>query len=123
MGLNLFKYLDMDHNGHITLQELDAFMEEGFLQEWLQSIGVDVGEARTLFELLDVDENGKIDLCEFLDGCLRLQGPAKAVDLLLLTSDYRRAFKQQSEHFLGLKAKLTTLKQIILSEHGVRPEQ
>merc|ERR1712079_743186 len=110
-ALKLFKRMDLDQNGHIALEDLNAHMEEDFLQEWFQSIDVECGEAKSLFELLDVDDDGKIDLCEFLDGCLRLQGPAKAVDLLLVTCDYQRAFDRQSDYLSGLNAKLTSLKE------------
>lgn len=42
------------------------------------------GEA--LFDLLD-DGDGVIDADEFLHGCLRLRGNAKALDLLVLSRD------------------------------------
>jgi len=38
---------------------------------------------------------GTIDFDEFLAACLRLQGPARALDLILLTRDSRRFFEQQ----------------------------
>ena len=36
---------------------------------------------RTLCMLLDSDKNGRIDLDEFVSGCMQLHGPAKSLQL------------------------------------------
>ena len=40
-------------------------MEEDFLHEWFESINVEFDEAKYLFDLLDTDDEGRIDLMEF----------------------------------------------------------
>lgn len=48
-------------------------------------------EARLLFDMLDADNSGEIQFTEFLSGCMRLQGPAKAIDMVLVMRELREA--------------------------------
>ncbi|CAK9071275.1 unnamed protein product [Durusdinium trenchii] len=90
----LFKSLDIDDNGAITIDEIRRHLESKPVQHFFRTIDVDSSEAEVLFEILDLSGDGSIDKEEFISGCLRLQGAARAVDLLLMTKDTRRGFEQ-----------------------------
>merc|ERR1719240_1596619 len=57
--------------------------QEDFKQQ-LTSLGIHPTEAHGLFKLLDGDQSGVVSIEEFLSGCLRLKGTAKAVDMITL---------------------------------------
>jgi len=42
---------------------------------------IDADDTRLLFKLLDRDDSGVIDVEEFCEGCMRLKGEAKALDV------------------------------------------
>ncbi|CAJ1402637.1 unnamed protein product [Effrenium voratum] len=97
----LFKSLDIDDSGAITIDEIRRHLESKPVQQFFRTIDVDSSEAEVLFEILDLSGDGSIDKeerlffmrnmdFEFISGCLRLQGAARAVDLLLMTKDTRR---------------------------------
>ncbi|CAJ1454287.1 unnamed protein product [Effrenium voratum] len=86
----LFKSLDIDDSGAITIDEIRRHLESKPVQQFFRTIDVDSSEAEVLFEILDLSGDGSIDKEEFISGCLRLQGAARAVDLLLMTKDTRR---------------------------------
>jgi uncharacterized membrane protein len=90
----IFDALDENHTGMITEEEFESQLYSDAMQEYLAEIDVDVSEAKWLFEILDINDTGSIDFDEFLSGCLRLRGPAKALDLLLVTRESRRMFQQ-----------------------------
>lgn len=90
----LFKSLDIDDSGAITIDEIRRHLESKPVQQFFRTIDVDSSEAEVLFEILDLSGDGSIDKEEFISGCLRLQGAARAVDLLLMTKDTRRGFEQ-----------------------------
>lgn len=90
----LFTLLDIDRTGQISVLEFESQLESQPMQEYLAEIDVDVSEAKWLFEILDINSTGTIDFDEFLSGCLRMKGPAKALDLLLVTRESRRMFQQ-----------------------------
>merc|ERR1712228_143277 len=80
----MFKKLDLDDSGLITFDEIEDHLHDDSVQDFFQGIGVDSSEAKGVFEMLDMDGGGSIDFEEFLAGCLRLQGPARSIDLLLV---------------------------------------
>lgn len=92
----LFKSIDTDRNGYISFEEIVDHLESAEVLDFFRSIDVDICEARSLFELLDVDGSGIIEFEEFLSGCIRLQGPAKAADLVLAMREIRLLFEEQS---------------------------
>merc|ERR1712032_1162774 len=89
---NLFVTLDVDDSGFISRTEIEDYLDTVPVQEFFRLIDVDVSEAQCLFDILDYSGDGEINLEEFLNGCLRLQGHARALDLMLMTRDARLAF-------------------------------
>mmetsp|Transcript_125286 Transcript_125286/g.350816 ORF Transcript_125286/g.350816 Transcript_125286/m.350816 type:complete len:630 (+) Transcript_125286:65-1954(+) len=87
----LFETLDSDSKGTITLDEIERNLQSPAVQDFFKSIDVDVKEARILFDMLDADDSGEIEFSEFISGCMRLQGPSKAIDLVLVMREIREA--------------------------------
>lgn len=73
--------------GEITWEDFEDKLQSGAMQEYFKQINVDISEARQLFELLDADGSGSIDSAEIVDGCLRLRGPARSLELSLMARD------------------------------------
>lgn len=99
----LFKSLDVDSSGFISFIELSTHLETPEVQKFFRDIDVDFCEARSLFDMLDVNNTGHIEFEDFLSGCVRLQGPAKSLDLLLLSRDMRGAFEKQAQQLRSLR--------------------
>merc|ERR1719382_1543406 len=91
----LFDKLDSTQTGEISISEIEEHLESEEVREFFRSIDVDVCEARWLFDMLDHDGSGTVDFQEFLAGCLRLQGPAKAIDLVLVMRELRECLEKQ----------------------------
>jgi len=90
----LFRSIDTDHSGVITYSEIASHLESKAVKDFFKSIDVDVTEAQWLFELLDHDNSGELEFGEFLTGCLRLQGPAKSIDLVLVMRELKEALRR-----------------------------
>ncbi|CAK9072671.1 Muscle calcium channel subunit alpha-1 (MDL-alpha-1) [Durusdinium trenchii] len=118
----LFKSLDIDDNEAITIDEIRRHLESKPVQHFFRTIDVDSSEAEVLFEILDLSGDGSIDKEEFISGCLRLQGAARAVDLLLMTKDTRRGFEQILIYLEELTSRLDATQDTLLarSESGKR---
>lgn len=86
----LFMNADKDHNGMVGWDEFEDQLENPYMHEFFKAIDVDLSDAESVFRLLDVDDSGVLDFDQFMDGCLRLRGPAKAIDLSLLMHESRR---------------------------------
>lgn len=80
----LFQRLDGDDSGAISLSELTSKSAMPHLCEFFQEIDIDPEDMELLFLLFDLDNSKSVSFDEFLSGCLRLQEPAKAVDMLVI---------------------------------------
>jgi len=82
----------------ITWEVFADKLETQELKDYFKLINVDISEARGLFELIDVDGSGSVDGNEIVEGCLRLRGPARALDLSLLMKMQERMNEKIDEH-------------------------
>jgi len=76
----LFQDLDFDGGGTIGLEEFNQAVSDPQTVALINAIGLDITDVQSLFLLLDRDQSGVIDIEEFLVGCLRLKGEARALD-------------------------------------------
>merc|ERR1719382_413736 len=86
----LFRRADTDNSGLMNLEKFINNLQDENLQKYLKAIDLDQAEAYDLFLLLDADDSDEVDEDEFVNGCLRLHGVAKAIDLATLTRDYKQ---------------------------------
>ena len=70
----MFKALDHDNSRQITISEILGEINSDEVQNFFKSIGLHSNEAKTLFQLLDVNSTGELDFNEFVGGCITLQG-------------------------------------------------
>jgi Ca2+-binding EF-hand superfamily protein len=87
---NLFNKLDIDHSGEITWPDFERQLQQKEMRDFFKTIDVDIDKARSLFDLLDLDDSGSVDVGEFMDGCLRIWAPAKGLDLRMIMRDVNR---------------------------------
>jgi len=87
----LFKTIDFGDTGQVTWTEFEKQLDNPQMELYFKAVDLDISEGKGLFKLLDLDENGTISADEFVMGCLRLRGPAKAIDLATLMYENRRS--------------------------------
>jgi len=80
----IFNMGDQNRNGVLSWAEFSDTLEDPSNSRYFSTIGINASEARGLFNLLDADDSGSISVQEFIQGCLRLRGQAKAIDLATL---------------------------------------
>mmetsp|Transcript_67241 Transcript_67241/g.216976 ORF Transcript_67241/g.216976 Transcript_67241/m.216976 type:complete len:590 (+) Transcript_67241:45-1814(+) len=87
----IFMTADADNSGTVSWEEFQEHLHEARMEELFKELDLHISQAEGMFRLLDVKGEGEVDMEEFCRGCLRLRGPAKAVDLGLLMEEVRRA--------------------------------
>merc|ERR1712100_160146 len=80
---SIFEEADADNSGTLSLDEFTAHLQDHRVRALLESLQLE-SHAREIFFLLDVDGTNEIDIEEFVAGCLRLRGEARALDISLL---------------------------------------
>lgn len=95
--------------GEITWKDFEAKLDTPEMESYLNSINLDREDGRELFRLLDVEESGRIPVDDLVNGCLRLVGPAKAVDLAAFVAEHRRTARLADLHQDFVESSLVAL--------------
>lgn len=82
----VYHELDTNNNGEVSFEEFQKHINDERIQAYLQKLELDASQIQMLFKLLDRDHSGGVEAAEFVQGCMRLRGQAKAVDVAFLTS-------------------------------------
>lgn len=90
----LFNEVDQDGSGCIGFYSFSNRLEDPQVRAHLSNLGIDVDEAEGLFKLLDLDSSGSITTEEFLYGCMRIKGTAKAIDVQTLLYENKKMFSK-----------------------------
>lgn len=92
----LFATIDVTGSGEITAEEFETAMERDHVRGFLAQMGLEVPDALKMFDALDSDQNGCIQVDEFVLGCMRMRG-GHNVDLETLMRENRR-FMRETVH-------------------------
>jgi len=87
--LELLIEMDSDQNGYISYDEFMRALERRDVQDFLVALDINASEASTLFQMLDANGDGHVDLVEFVDGMSLLKGEAKSSDIQILLMHVR----------------------------------
>jgi len=104
----VFSAVDHNRNGTITWPDFEQALDHPHMQNFFEAIDIHVSEAKALFDLLDVSSDGTVSADEFLNGCLRVRGPSKALDLLVLSHEVAQLFEKHSAATGGAPSPITS---------------
>jgi len=77
----LFMDIDSNHAGSITLSDFEGFMQDPGVQAYFQALELQVHEAWSLFKLIDTEGTNELNITDFVEGCLRMRGTAKSLEV------------------------------------------
>merc|ERR1711912_231287 len=72
---------DTKRSGEISLQELQAASQSRVVRKQFEALDVRLTEVEQLFELLDYERRGKVQLKKFIISCRELVGGARRRDI------------------------------------------
>jgi len=80
----MFLDADMDDSGTLSWEEFEAHLQDDRVNAFFQSLQIDTSQARALFVLLDIEESDEVPIQKFVEGCMRMRGDAKSIDVNML---------------------------------------
>merc|ERR1712113_712647 len=79
-----FREADLDKSGYLNWEEFHRHMQNEHVKAYFEALELDVQQAHVLFEILDSDGSDEVSFEEFLEGCYRLKGQARSIDVNML---------------------------------------
>lgn len=109
----LFRRADTDGSGELSFEEFNASMSDVRIETALKNCGVDLTKTslRHVWELLDFDNSGNIEIESFAAGLQQLHGDAKSIDIARLRHDMMKGHKKLNR-MAQLDEKLNRLTQL-----------
>merc|ERR1712137_476314 len=97
----LFTQLDTDQSGKLSYEELDSHLHDEALQEYFCVLEMEPEKAKDLFCLLDIKGEGEVSITDFTNGCLKIMGAPKNLDICTCLYQSRRMIilLEASQHF------------------------
>lgn len=83
----MFKEIDVDDSAMVSVQELRHALKTQKMSSFLESMDISTQDVWTLFMIIDSDQNGLIDVDEFVTGCQNLHGPAKSIQIARMSHE------------------------------------
>lgn len=81
----------------LSLYDFENRFQEPEVLSFFQYLDINTTDAWTLFKLLSPDGKGTLNVDEFVEGCLRLKGAAKKVDVAVMMREQRRLRKMMNQ--------------------------
>ena len=88
--MSIFLEDDVDKSGTLSWSEFEFFLDDDEVKAYVIALDLDMASLGKIFDLLDTNGTGELDLMDFLDGCMRLEGVAKTIDVVLLRAEVDR---------------------------------
>lgn len=117
-------FLEMtgDHEGWIEKHEFEECIQNPNIKAYLRALGICTKDADQLFRLLDEDNSGTILLDEFVEGCMKLKGEARSMDMHILTCEHRRMWAKFALFCDQLDSDLKAIHKALRTGRGVTEE-
>eukprot|EP00929_Paragymnodinium_shiwhaense_P083788 TRINITY_DN44758_c0_g1_i1.p1 TRINITY_DN44758_c0_g1~~TRINITY_DN44758_c0_g1_i1.p1 ORF type:complete len:661 (+),score=102.15 TRINITY_DN44758_c0_g1_i1:238-2220(+) len=113
----LFHQMDEDCSGTVSWDEMERHFSNEAVQGLFKTLGLSSDDLHLVFRLIDIDGSGEVNIDEFFDGCLKLKGEARSIDVHAIWKEVVRLHRTVDDlyqtTFLGQKAvvkKLNTFK-------------
>lgn len=107
--VQLFSDIDTDHSGQITIAEFEAYLDKEKCRLFLDALDINTQDAWGLFKMLDADQQGTLELEEFVEGCMNIKGPAKAMHFTKMEHDNKALATWIEKSFEKFDSMLTTI--------------
>jgi hypothetical protein len=110
-------------SGKVAWENIQEHLTDEHFLSVLEAIDVDEADAEELFHLLDTSNEGEIEIEDFVNGCLSLEGPAQAIDLAAFVKETRDINHKWIQQGLFMNESLEHLKMQLahLTKHSPDP--
>jgi len=93
----LYMKLNMDEPGSLSFAELEKKFADPKMVAFMHALEIEVSDVEQFFSSLATNGTDAVDLQSFVDGCMRLKGVARSLDLACLANAHTNLCKRQTD--------------------------
>merc|ERR1712039_818725 len=90
----LFDTIDKEGRGLVCYADIEDNPARDRIRRFFDHFQIDYLQANEFFHFLDKDGSGEVDQDEFVEGCVRLQGAAKPLEIAFLQKECKDMHKK-----------------------------
>lgn len=89
----MFQEVASHDKGELTVEMFVTHLKQNpKVRAWFQRLQIDISDAEKLFNMLDTDDSGTVDIDEFVSSVLELKGQATTMDIKSLSCECRKLY-------------------------------
>jgi len=92
----IFEEADTDGSGTLSWEEFESHLQDDRVRAYFATLELDISEAKALFLLLDIEETDEVPIEKFINGCLRMRGDAKSIDVNMILYENEKMLSKLS---------------------------
>jgi len=121
-AVKISKEMDADRSGIIDQKEVEAVFKNRDLIAFLQNLEVDPTDIEEFFELLSHDGTRPVTVEQFVRGCMKIRGPARGVDLIVVMEQLRTMDAHQHKFIENCTQQLKDLRSQLQNRQACSPK-
>lgn len=113
---DVFQEIATEQRDTLNFQDLEDALHADKLGTFMESLGISTDDVWTLFLLIDVDASGRVDIEEFVSGCMQLRGPAQSLQVAKMSYENkltRQRINRLTKDMAEVKHALNHLKKLL----------
>jgi len=114
----LFRRIDSDASGRVSYEEFSSKLKDPAMLAYLNSLELSIQDSELFFRMLSEHRaDREVDIDAFVDGCMRVKGPAMGVDLQTFVFAVRQYSNEQRVLLESFSDSLSSIKLFLESIH------
>lgn len=99
----------------LSWEDLSDALRHEKVNTYFAALELEVAQAKKMYELLDVEDSNEVDIETFVDGCMRLRGAARSVDLAMLVYQSDKMSCRWNAFMQFAEAEFTDLRKAVIT--------
>jgi len=105
----VYDVIDDNGDGEISYEEFCKHSESPELLAFVSSMEIDIADARHFFRVLSCGGKRPVDIQAFVDGCIKLKGMARSLDLMDLVYQHKTTALELKTFLGNLREEISSL--------------
>eukprot|EP00927_Polykrikos_kofoidii_P085978 TRINITY_DN9495_c0_g1_i3.p1 TRINITY_DN9495_c0_g1~~TRINITY_DN9495_c0_g1_i3.p1 ORF type:complete len:670 (-),score=92.93 TRINITY_DN9495_c0_g1_i3:156-2096(-) len=111
--ISIFAHLDVDGSGEVTYEQFEKHMSHPHMMAFAESLEIDASDVKQFFDVISQNGESAVNMHNFVEGCIKLRGSARSMDVIALTLMHKQAVSEQRRFAFACEQHFNLLEEIL----------